>query len=430
MVRVALLAGLVTLTASGAFLIRHNTLSAYASRSHNTSARASVGCGCSLDKVSDLTGSWTPPATDYTAQEIARMPTALLLPAGKTLSLCISKTAPTLAPPLRPAPGLDATFHEGGTWSAKYGRITDSGQYTAPRFIPGGGIDAVSYDFPDHPEWSSLQVNIRVLPNPAIPGSSSTPYIPLSSEINSQGQATGSIHWVPALPPGVTPPDTLADLKRGPIAVVGAGLQLAPLVTIAETGPLPTQTVDGVKSYILPATNNGEATSALYVVRPALSTTLLQGKELPILAGNANSNPDPTTQSENPPCKANTYEADPIVPGNTTKTLAPNQPSPLASVTLNATLEATVLKSFGIKIGASGTVNVLGTYYNWRQSGTKVVYKCVNGQMTYDYTAQCFITATSLQTVPNWVAWQFYNEPQNGQPNNWSTVWTCNPPTP
>ncbi len=394
----------------------------------------SKGCGCqSMEeaaKSSHLTGSWTPPVTDYKPTEVARMPDAILLPAGETLPLQVSQTSPIFAPPLRSAPGADSTFHPGGTWSAVYGQITADGRYTAPRYVPARGVDTINYSFPQHPEWPGLQLDVRVVANPAIPGSGSTPYTVTATNTAADSQAKGIITWQPALPAGVSPPVSVADLEKGPIAVVSPGQELPAPVEVANTFPVPSQTKVGIAAYVLPATNGiGSATAALVVMRPVSASPLLQAKELPQLAGNPNNNPDPVTQAETQPCKEGTKESGPFVTGPITKTMAPNQPSPLASVELSAELSATVLKDFGIKIGAKGTVNVVGTYYNWHQTGSKAVYMCVNGQMTYQYTAQCFRDGSSLITVPNWVAHEIYNEPMDGTPNNWSG-WTCNPSTP
>ncbi len=242
----------------------------------------------------ELKGSWTPPAKDYSEAEISRMPAVVLLRAGETLSLSISPTAPILKPPLSSGPGVNPHFRPGGRWRADYGQITSHGIFTAPRFVPSEGSVTIDYDFPGHPNWPGLQAKVHIVANPAIPGSGSTPYLYMAESPAGDGELIQTISWKPAIPAGITAPVSDEVLKKGPIAVLSAGDVIDAPVEITRIRPLPSKTKNGLITYTLPATNSSDsATSALLVKRPASLPPLCQARELLQLPGDSVSDPYP-----------------------------------------------------------------------------------------------------------------------------------------
>lgn len=59
-----------------------------------------------------------------------------------------------------------------GVWSADWGTITATGQYTAPAFLPPYGTDTVTYTTP---QGISERVNVRVVPSAGLPESGQSP---------------------------------------------------------------------------------------------------------------------------------------------------------------------------------------------------------------------------------------------------------------
>jgi len=104
------------------------------------------------------------------------------------------------------------------------------------------------------------------------------------------------------LPPGVEPPVSAADLKFLPICVVLPGRSFPKRFETTQKQPIKPQPYDGAQIAVLPASNRGTAypTNALYAVRPLSAAPLEQVRELPILAGNAVSNPNPVARAKHP----------------------------------------------------------------------------------------------------------------------------------
>ena len=134
-----------------------------------------------------------PPSVIWSPDEISRMTPFMLVKAGSVLPLIVVPHNPSGVKP-------------GGTWGAEIGTITKNGVYTAPRFTPAGGEDTLFYT---DPQGKSERWEVRIIPNPAIPGSDKTPYLECPPEI-LRGHKSGD----PPLTPEPMRGGMTAETKR------------------------------------------------------------------------------------------------------------------------------------------------------------------------------------------------------------------------
>lgn len=239
-----------------------------------------------------LVGVWTPPASSYTPDEVSGMPDVLLLKAGTKLPVFL-KTP------------MD------GKWTAEYGVIDEHGNYQAPPYIPVGGDDRITFTHGDNsrvpaftpgqplppPEplpadYQKFELTVRIVPNPAIPGSSETPYMVMPSA-NSAEDTTERRRLADGQPivfPKQFPLPAAKFLFT--LGVLKPGEMLPALITLTRTQP--TVLNRSKDAYILPASNLfGSHTDGLQVRVKAVSFVPQRAKELPQLAGSPDTDPDP-----------------------------------------------------------------------------------------------------------------------------------------
>lgn len=338
----------------------------------------SKGCGCqSINGKTALSDSWTPAASTYTRKEIATMPDVLLLQAGASLPLSL------------------ATAVE-GTWEAKFGAVDANGNYTAPPYTPPAGEDVITFKGSGEMSYKTLTLRIRVLPNPAIPGSSQTPYIvaaPVAS-VDKYGEEQ-RIGGNPAIVFPKSAPLPPAQFLRT-ITVVQPGEKPVPPVQVTQAGPALVS--NDKAAYILPAVNEvGDATDAVRVGVQTIGFIPQQAKELPELAGNPNNNPDPHTNTEAK-----------CVEGTTEDVYSPYTETSKAGATISAgsfKVDAGIKKAaFPVELTLDATINVNEFINNYTRTRKHYVYKCINGEKVHILTYTCSSNTVEYFIDPQWAA--------------------------
>jgi hypothetical protein len=225
---------------------------------------------------------WTPPAWSYEPQEIASMPTVVLVMAGKTLPLRIMPHVLNLGPNAK--------------WSAEFGIVNAQGIYMAPPYTPQNGEDTLTYKDkdPDDSRSGELSFVVHVLPNPKIPGSQFTPYIvaaPITSIDKDGTEQRLDDDSAIVFPKSVPLPP--AKFLRS-LAVINHGEKLSPPEKLTAIHRLPIVTIAGVRAYRLPVRDDvGAVVNAFYVPVASLDAPLRQAKELSRYPGTPYTNPDP-----------------------------------------------------------------------------------------------------------------------------------------
>ncbi len=398
--------------------------------SKNTLATHDCGCHAEKDMATahGFTGFQTPPASRYTKEQISHFMDVLLLPAGDTLNLRVSTTDFIFVPTKNDPYKTDDLYQPNGEWSAKYGKITSDGIYTAPRYIPARGLDTIEYRFPKSPELAGIRINILIKPNASIPGSESTPYTQGAIKLDADGMPEG-ILWQPALKPGTAPPVSLAELKFQPISLVRPGQTLPERVQTTATTNAASRSRDGLQEIVLPAANlnTGYTTKALYVVQNPQAAPLEQAKELPIFAGSADQNPDPVAGEEKTKCEGTGYVYDPVIQTGTERKLQEPAPVDNGKFTIDVDAQtgaAKLIPAITLKVG--GEVDIIAYNYTYTNTGIQQRYKCVNGKRVIDKLLTCSQTNIGIRTLPSWYGVVVDKLPANGDfdPSMW-TSWVC-----
>ncbi len=167
---------------------------------------------------------------------------AVSLKAWQRLALGISDPAGAVRP--------------GGTWQSDFGIVDTHGIYTAPRFTPPEGMDRLHYLDPNNDD---VWINVRILPNPSIPGSAKTPFVTFDYLRGNSTCHGGQAAQMPSAVPKAPFAPTRLTVVELP------GQTPAPPLKIAASASLKARTVNGKRVLILPAVRGGgDATSAVY----------------------------------------------------------------------------------------------------------------------------------------------------------------------
>lgn len=340
-------------------------------------ALATHGCGCSgTIQTAPLSGSWTPAASTYTRKEIATMPDVLLLQAGETLSLSLAKATE-------------------GTWEAEFGVVDASGKYTAPPYTPPAGEDVITFKESGKTNYKRLTLRVRILPNPAIPGSGQTPYIvaPPIASVDNDGQEQ-RIGGKPTVVFSKSAPLPPAKFLRT-VAVVQPGEKPVPPVQVTQARPAVLS--NDKSAYILPAVNEvNVVTDAVRIEAHSIGFVPQQAKELPQLAGNPNDNPDPRTQTETQ-CVEGTLS---YTYGSYSETSTAG--SPISAGEFRVDADILKLAPVGIKLGETIHVNeFINNYIRTRQ---QYIYKCIKGEKVHIDTKTCSANTVEYFIDPQWAA--------------------------
>ena len=217
-------------------------------------------------------------APTYSPTEMAAMRTLLLLPAGTSLPL-------SLAEP------------KSGVWKAEFGIIDPQGNYTAPPYTPSMGEDVITFTESGKPGFETFTVLVRILPNPAIPGSSQTPYViaaPITS-VDASGEVQRLGDDSPIVFPKSVPLPPAKFLRT--MTVVQPGEK--PLPPVQFTQVRPAAVSKDKSTYIVPARNAvNEVTNAVRIRVNAITFVPRQAKEVLEFADNSNTDPDPRTLAD------------------------------------------------------------------------------------------------------------------------------------
>lgn len=290
----AMLIAMTALLGSGGLFLSHRILSSkllsHAPSVSSTGAfkkNVNVGCGCSAlyaelptpPSAPPLVGYWAPPAASYSREEIADLPTVLLLKAGMSLPIKALVWNKKLGPK--------------AVWTAANGTVDAAGKYTAPPYTPSRGDDILTLSDPSNVFINGTKIRIHILPNPAIPGSAKTPYI----KYTPAGTTTGPGSHVYYSHKLVLPPDMASVppqfLKNIPV-VFGPEYLPAPSAPVTVVTPAETTGVSGQSVYTIPAESGfGQPVSGFTLPVSSVSQPLMKAKELPLYAGNSQTNPDP-----------------------------------------------------------------------------------------------------------------------------------------
>ena len=341
-------------------------------------ALSSRGCGCSsISQKSLPEGSWTPAASTYSPAEIAGLRTVLLLPAGASLPLSVAEP-------------------KSGVWKAEFGIIDSKGNYTAPPYTPPSGEDEITFTENDKLNLKTFTVLVRILPNPSLPGSSHTPYVisaPITSvDKDGEEQRLGdnsAIVFPKSVP--LPAPEFLRNLT-----VVNPGEK--PISPVQVTQRHSVGVSSDKSAYVLPAvTEINTASDAVRVNVNAVAFVPQQAKELPQLAGNPNSNPDPSAQREGRCTDGTvTYHY-----GRYSESQSNGGRQDIGK----ATVTAQILKDnpfLTLKVGYE--VEAFENITNYTRVRAKLQYTCIHGHHIHTATGTCTSMTTSYYVDPQWAA--------------------------
>ena len=324
-----------------------------------------------------LSGSWTPPVSDYTPKEISSMPDVLLLQAGASLPLSLTQPV-------------------NGTWKAEFGVVDASGNYTAPPYTPPTGVDVVTFMGTGEMSYKTFTLRIRILPNPNIPGSSQTPYVvaaPIVSvdKYGEQQRLGGSRAIV--FPKSAPLP--AAEFLRT-VAIVQPGEKPVPPVQVTQVRPA---IVSSDKAtYILPTVNEVNiVTDAVRVGVQNVGFIPQQAKELPQLAGNSDNNPDPSAGNENDCTGSAPY----FTYGAYTETTTPGPIVAAGTLKVDAGMQTAALP---LHIDIGDTINVNEIFTNYTRTRQMFEWECVNKKFVHTNTQTCSAVTVGYFIDPQWAA--------------------------
>lgn len=404
MARIGLVGAIAVALASGAIAIHQ--------QSHASSVRATSklptaampitgGCGCDVKPTADLSKSktyWTPRVSSYSAAELATMPTVLLLEAGKKLPLRLNPAAKGFGPQ--------------ATWRARFGAIDSQGNYTAPPYMPAFGEDTITYEDLTARLTKTVRITVRILPNPAIPGSKDTPYIhssAISKVFMSRSNQINTSNIV--LGPGQSSPAP-EFLKE--IAVVALGETPSPPISVSQSREITAQNLGGKSVYFLPAQQQGNGiTQDVYVAQSEVDDHLKLALELPSFSDNKNFNPDPRAKKEGHCKEGHQIGRMEGHPDTTVERLATVDKG---EITINTSAEVGFKEIFKAKLGADGKVH--GEVYplSYKKITHKVIYQCKHGKYVKVATLTCTQLAVGETSEPDWLSGALDHAPPNGGP--------------
>lgn len=332
--RVAVLGAVAALLGLGTFALQREASSTPVTAIPVATTTAATGAldACQAPLMSMIVGQ---PGID----EVENMEQVVLLQAGKTLALRVLATSKGgFASPER-----TATIQAGGTWSADFGTINQNGDYVAPPHTPPFGLDTVKYE---DRQGTEVHLQIRILPNPALPGSGSTPYVQAPWSVDG---STPPVPYPPVYTPG-SPPELPPLPAGGSTVVVGPG-ETPPLpIEFAYVEAIPVETIRGTQAYRLPATDGFSTVKFIYAENQAGQEALQQARLVP----------PPPPEDLLPPtqCVPGTFSA-----GWTPYVVTPSEPVlppiDLASITITAGIKAQ-LGVLGAQFNVGAVVTVKG----------------------------------------------------------------------
>lgn len=347
-----------------------------------------------------------------------RQPPVVLLMAGTTLRLRVDRN--------------DGTLQVNGTWKAEYGQVDAFGNYRAPAYMPPGGVDTLTYT---DPRDVAAELQVRVTPNPSIPGSDATPYVRATVPLDTP---------VPDGSPSITPPPP-AIVGNAPVLVLEPGEAVPAPAAYGLVAPLPVGTVLGVPAYRqLPARIGDQETDAIYAMRDANGLSRARLLVGPLVLSGAGPrggiDPDPSVDLTTGDPSSGTAPGAERKPGQVRPRCAngemravwdPPQPRPqqiieppltLGTITVDAGMSADILRVFQLNISANAVFQVQGFPTLWKYVRRKHVYVCRNGDFYYMYTRTCVSYARSMTTSPTWaykyLGWKPGNRPNTPGPES------------
>lgn len=363
--RVTALVGLVGLTGAG--IATTQQVKAHQHSHHIAAVKKSAvkDCGCRLPAFKAHKASLYQTAADADGNNYEQ---AVSLKAGQRLALGISDPAGSVQP--------------GGAWDTQFGTVDPNGVYTAPSFTPPEGLDRIHYL---DPQGDDVYVDVRIMPNPAIPNSDQIPYVTVADASSDamQGGGGSSPQVQQAQPADASDGSDTTFAPTSQTIVVAPGETPAPPLQINGTTPLIGEIVNGANVLVLPALFGDGTTSAIY------AQPLDETPQVVTLTPDVVPPSGPCTSGET------------AVYGPVRTTYAPEPGSVnLADFVVNAGFKADAAKYFGVTLNIGATYHVQGKYYDWKQERTKYVYACSNKHWVFIYTRQCDSLATSLTTTP------------------------------
>jgi hypothetical protein len=272
------------------------------------------------------------------------------------------------------APGQDVQFTADspltGVWSSAFGSVVD-GHYLAPATVPADGLDTVDFVGND---GSFVSFVVRLQPPGVVP-------MPADALVWQTGEAA----------PEGTP--AASQASAGKTAMSGASPFAAEdsFVAIAGLADLPAEVVGGVTVYRVPALATISTVPALtlYARSPKPVQRARKCGVLPVPPWKGEACTGNGERSVTGPMQTTSYSGHQNV----------------GTLTINASLRATVLRLVGIDIGGSGSVQVSREVRRYRQWYNTDFYRCVNGAWTFAYTRQCSRTGTEyFSYTPSWAS--------------------------
>ena len=356
------------------------------------------GCAAALCCVSPRVTALTeaaPLTAQWTTEETRRMIPVALVQAGDVLELFVVP---------------NRTSQPGGTWEAVFGTITAHGVYTAPSFMPAMGLDTITYHSPNG--WLEI-VDIRIVPNPKIPGSDQTPYLSCPKEIY-QG------NYKPAVPASAHTGKTVfrtAKENESPMSpgskrfyaalkkaaphtdIVASGTLPAPSVAVGETRVVPIELL-GAKAYCrLPQAGSRLRNAPLAVRRSAGQKALRYAPILPTMTPEIAEN----RMGRGVAC-ANGAVAYVPVQGFGRDEAARGPQLLIAKETVSPERKAQVLRIFGTSLRLGQKVPITVVSINYTKTRKRHVYKGVNHRWVYQSTQTCLTLGRSGEYAPQWGA--------------------------
>lgn len=307
---------------------------------------------------------------------------AVSLKAGQRLALGVSDPTGAVQP--------------GGTWSANFGTIDASGIYTAPSFTPPEGLDRLHYTDPNS---NDIWINVRVLPNPAIPNSDQTPYVTFDYLHNNAMKGGGQTAQAQQAQREGSPAPDQEFAPTSQTIVEMPGDTPAPPEQVSSATPLVAETIDGESVLTLPALDGGGDPTSVIYAQPLNETP-------------QNVTLVPEVLAPTGPCTSG--ETSSFGPYSDTPT-PQNGMVALRDVTVSAELGGSAFHIFNVKLTVGGTYHVQGQFYNWKRTRTKYVWVCSRKRWVLEYTKHCDSYSLSLRTTPPW-AILAEGYPQNNQP--------------
>lgn len=381
MVRVGLV-GVIAVALGGGVFAMHRDKIALFRQPHVSATQAQRDCGCSAErkaaaKQDNLVGHYAPSVSHYSQKEIASFPTSVLLQAGASLNLSNISWKKTLGPT--------------AVWKATSGFVDSTGIYTAPPYTPSGGIDTITLSAPGQPKVDGVRLLVHILPNPAIAGSSGTPYYQYKPAGETVLGTTYYTHSL-VLPLGMKsiPPQFLHNI----IGVFDPSDAPVPAAPLTQKIAVPTVDVAGSSFYVLPIKDRfGAPMDGWTISTQSAAQSLLQAKELPVFAGSMLALSDPVAMKEGK-CKENTTWEKLI---SKQKIPTAEAPTVLGSVEISGQLGIDLKEVFKFDAGVKSTVNILATPVNWLLEEKYDIYQCLHGKAEIIGSKTCRAVDTVYQ---------------------------------